>query len=425
MKCDELNVIPQFTGSCWFNAILMATLYSQNARKVLLKTSKTWDKKDKLFKIFKLILKKNYKNKSINEFFNINKPELILYKMIRKFNPELKNFFKKSLKNRITAFGFDTEYITKYLKFLNVNCLDILYTSTNDIYLNIDSIHKFSRNNDKFTYTADIGEVISKKDYLYINEIKDIIKKIPDIIILSHYKLFKINSTLKQYSINYLKTLKYDHVFNAKTYADDFIINVDDVKNYKDKIVINGHTYVLDSCIINNYGERANAHAIAGITCNNNKYVYNGWSRTTFDPAFKNEKKENALNSPCSLMKFNWNFKKNLPFCLNTKLCKLDTYIPKDELCFSFSKGERLLIYVRSDLKTDTITTTSSINNNSQDIKDFIDELFDIPNMNKTDIITNLINYFDFYEYQLKIYQSINYKNYYMINYLNFIEPNN
>jgi hypothetical protein len=69
MKCDELNVIPQFTGSCWFNAILMATLYSQNARKVLLNTSKTWDKKDKLFKIFKLILKKNYKNKSINDFF--------------------------------------------------------------------------------------------------------------------------------------------------------------------------------------------------------------------------------------------------------------------------------------------------------------------------------------------------------------------
>ncbi len=29
-KCLDLSVIPQFEGTCWFNAILMIALYSQN-----------------------------------------------------------------------------------------------------------------------------------------------------------------------------------------------------------------------------------------------------------------------------------------------------------------------------------------------------------------------------------------------------------
>ena len=47
--CKELKVIPQFVGSCWFNSFLMAILYSENARKVMINYSKKWDKKDKFF----------------------------------------------------------------------------------------------------------------------------------------------------------------------------------------------------------------------------------------------------------------------------------------------------------------------------------------------------------------------------------------
>lgn len=386
MKCNELNTIPQFSGSCWFNAILMALLYSQNARKVLLKTSKTWSKNDKFFKILKIILKRNYKNNIIKQFFQVNKPEFILYKMINKFNPDIKDLFKRNLVEDISAFGLHSIYISNLLKFLNVNCLNIVYTSTNDIYLNINSIHNYTTEYGILTYDVDYINVMSTDPDIYINEIKDILKNIPDIIVLTHHKLYQVHSQFMEHHMNILKKYNCADYFNAKSYKNEFKMNLNDLKQYKDKIVLNGHTYVLDSCILENFGEDRSSHAIAGITCNNERYVYNGWTRTTNDPAMRGQATDTAVDSNCSLIEFNWDLKRSLPFCLNTQYCKLDFGVNKKDLCFSFAKGERLLIYVRSDVNTETAMTTSSINNSSQDVKNFIDELFDIPNMTAENI---------------------------------------
>jgi hypothetical protein len=69
----------------------------------------------------------------------------------------------------------------------------------------------------------------------------------------------------------------------------------------------NGDKYILDSCILANYNnyERGN-HAIAGISCKNNRYVYNDWIRTTFDPAIVDKNLFIHERIPCELMKFNW-----------------------------------------------------------------------------------------------------------------------
>ena len=63
-NCENLKVIPQFLGTCWFNAFLMSTLYSQNARKIMIKVSKKWDIKNKFLNNLKYILKKNYNDPS-------------------------------------------------------------------------------------------------------------------------------------------------------------------------------------------------------------------------------------------------------------------------------------------------------------------------------------------------------------------------
>jgi hypothetical protein len=94
------------------------------------------------------------------------------------------------------------------------------------------------------------------------------------------------------------------------------------------------------------------SHSIAGITCKSKKYVYNGWTRYTLDPNIKETdrfKENKYLNLPCELMKLDWNIKKDNDFCLNTKKCIPDnTNISKvNDLCFSFSKGKRVLIYVK------------------------------------------------------------------------------
>ena len=65
------------------------------------------------------------------------------------------------------------------------------------------------------------------------------------------------------------------------------------------------------------------------------------------------------IHIPCELMKYDWNVMKNSEFCINKKECLLDTHSnksikeilnkDKNELCFSFNKGPRLLIYVRKN----------------------------------------------------------------------------
>ena len=50
---------------------------------------------------------------------------------------------------------------------------------------------------------------------------------------------------------------------------------------------------------------------------------------------------------PCELMKFNWFVNKDEAFCLNSKMCKLDKVKKDTDLCFSFGKGQRTLVYVK------------------------------------------------------------------------------
>jgi hypothetical protein len=78
-------------------------------------------------------------------------------------------------------------------------------------------------------------------------------------------------------------------------------------------------------------------------------------------------------NIPCELMPHNWKIKEGYDFCLNTKDCIPDALRDKlslvhSELCFNFSKGTRLLIYVRKNNKS--YTSSSHLQKMSSDIPD-------------------------------------------------------
>ena len=62
-------------------------------------------------------------------------------------------------------------------------------------------------------------------------------------------------------------------------------------------------------------------------------------------------KLKDKISIPCELMKYNWNISNANEFCLNPKKCILDKINPKD-LCFSFNKGRRCIIYVTKNIKT-------------------------------------------------------------------------
>ena len=114
----------------------------------------------------------------------------------------------------------------------------------------------------------------------------------------------------------------------------------------------------MDSVVLENWNEKGiGFHAIAGITCKKNKFVYNGWTRTSMDPAMAN--KVITREIPCELMPYDWSVKNNNDFCLNTKQCIPEIYktrfeAMKSDLCFNFSKGKRILVYVRKDPVVDT-----------------------------------------------------------------------
>ena len=42
LPANQIEVIPQFGSTCWFNAILMTMLYSQGLRSFVYKEAKLW-----------------------------------------------------------------------------------------------------------------------------------------------------------------------------------------------------------------------------------------------------------------------------------------------------------------------------------------------------------------------------------------------
>jgi hypothetical protein len=383
--CRDLKVIPQFVGSCWFNSILMSVLYSQYSRRIITKVSKKWDKKDKFLNILRYILKKNYNDPAIAYYYNQIQPQLLLFKFLKKYDVKIEKIIKNKIKNNITNFGWNNFYYPIFLKNLDPKILDIYYDKDTNNY--IVDFHK----NIEMTYTNEIKTIYNYKKINVPKEREEILKKINDIpnyLIIYHSDLITNKIISKGYNVLYKYNKSEADTYNLASYDVKF----DGIKEYKDIITFNGVKYILDSCLLGNFDKGSNKHSIVGITCNGNRYVYNGWTTQTNDPAMKDNKIKNGNIFPCSLMNFNWNLRKNEEFCLNSKYCKLDFVKNKSDLCFSFAKGERTLVYVRVDEeKTTNITTLNSSQVNLTDIKKLIRDIYQIDKLNEDELKKHLL----------------------------------
>ncbi len=334
--CEKLTIIPQFTNTCWFNAILMVSLYSQGLKKIMKIASRHWDiTKNRFYKLIKIILQGN----NLKDFYNKISPEIILFELLKRENPIEAKLFKLKLKeNFYNSAGF-MEYIINYLRYCNINVIDITYIYNGNNRYYIPNISKYIKrvispsNKESSYFQIDWEKFNLEKD---ATKIKDNTKT-PDVIILFHQDLINnshviIANEFKNEVFGLLNPL-HKHVGN--TFFLNMRPNSDKIKNYEDTIILNDVTYKLDSCLITNYNNDLGNHAIAGITCNNKKYVYNGWTYELIN------------NNKCSLMKYDWDLKKNKNFCLDYKKCNFSKKVNKKDLCFNFTKGYRILIYVR------------------------------------------------------------------------------
>lgn len=171
----------------------------------------------------------------------------------------------------------------------------------------------------------------------------------------NHYKRGNENPeiiVLHDFKLHLYKPLKEHQLFN-----DSLKINED-----YEELELNSIKYKLDSCLLSNYNKKK--HSIVGINCGDKRYVYNGW-----------------LYGTCPLIPFDWSINNKTEFCLNTVKCELldllDTdYIQKKhklqefekDICFSFNKGDRLLVYVR--VKEEELNLTTKIKGFKLDISE-------------------------------------------------------
>lgn len=312
--CKRLVYWGQHGPTCWFNAILICMLYSQQSRNLLLHVSKTWDKRKKILKIFRHILKyKYFKSKNPekdHKFFDVLKPENLL-KILHKHDKA--KFAFHFYKN-----GFNpAHYIRQMYELVNTSCIIFRCTGANLVYYDdVNKIHSLE-------YSKEIKSVITYPRIQKQEDIKKELQEIPDIIAV-------------RLGVDHRRMLS--HVILGE--------NAKNLSSLENTIIYNNTEYDLDSIILINWNIPAinKAHAIAGITCKNERYVYNGWTSFTNDPAMQQNYKN--LKTPCDLMKFHWDLKTDASFCLNSAECKLD-FVNRDDLCFSFNKGERLLLYVK------------------------------------------------------------------------------
>jgi hypothetical protein len=336
--CKRVIFWGQYGPTCWFNALLMSVLYSQYSRNVVYQKSRSWDQRIELFRLLRYVLKYKYlKTKNPEKdykFFHTMSPEVIL-EMLAKIEPK---YLPKSFKEGY----FSALFISKLYKILGVDCLmlSVINNKINyDMYNHLKKVD-VSSNGIKIEYDIKSKQYVTEK----LNQHKN-----PSILLIN-------NSTSKDKIDRHMQRYNRQLQYNIPITND-----TKDLLTLKDKITYNGEEYVLDSILLANWNVSANipGHAIAGITCNNQRYVFNGWTRYTTDPALiynnlntKYDKKEKLemQKVPCELMKYDWNQFTGSDFCINPKQCSLMKANKKDHyknMCFSFSKGERTFIYVK------------------------------------------------------------------------------
>jgi hypothetical protein len=331
--CSRILTPKQVGPICWFMAAFVAMFYSQRSRKKILNASKNWYIGNKLFALLKQLLDDKYLKVESRESKDYEKfSDDTFGEVLSLLNKEDSKAFPYNPKT--VSGGFNPEfYIGKLYKWLGVDYKMFDY--------NLSDNHLFYHfSNEEL---SSIEYRIEKKRvniYLYDN------------------KIFKYEDKYMAAPPILMVLVRDDKVttdFNKAQFPHTLIPDGDTKTNLtslKEKIYYHGIEYNLDSVILANWNKKKIGHAIAGITCKKKKYVYNGWTRTSMDPVMID--KAITRNIPCELMPYDWNIKKHGDFCLNSKKCIPDILKTKKEarkvdLCFNFSKGKRVLVYVRKD----------------------------------------------------------------------------
>jgi hypothetical protein len=323
MSCEYYDNIPMYNEYSSLNSILMASLYSENSRDLIIKNAKKWDSSNKYKLLIKRIVNKNKRQLDIlKELYLLNPDEIFIDNMFFLKNSENKQKFGKELKaSGLTKINWIDDFIIDFYRGLDISCLDI-YKIDDNYYINLYKFIQWKLEKDKYSTELNISSFSKLKENL-------IFPNNPDVLIVFDDKL---NDSIKMnYIVPFLNTIKESKDETINTLLKSVFVSNNKYKidiNEDEVITLNGEKYILDSILLR-FGDKS----IVGFKCNGEKYVYNNFSSST--------------ESPCSVIKFDWKYNKG-NYCYNPDKCELE-YDNIEELCFDFNKGNKTLIYIKID----------------------------------------------------------------------------
>ena len=326
-SCEKKMTIPQFSGTCWFNALLMALFFSDGLsgqKKTAisaLESKKISKSKMELLKILKQILNVSQNNsaKTIEAFYETMRPEKILETM-HLHNKKLFYFDP----NKSSGFKGES-YISQFITLLNMQKKVLFLTEyKNEYYYSYMNTFDYRgilvKSKGKKTYEIDIKTSMTKmrqhhKDNFNIKNI--------EIVIISNYETINEENKGKFVKIS-LNTIN-------------------------DKISIADKHFKHDALLLGNHNSNScqRSHQIAGVTCQGKRFLYNGWLvPDSYIGWVVNKFTGSYLKKPypCNLVPFDWN-KETKNFCIDSKNCKFTKDLKVDSMCYNIVSKMATKIY--------------------------------------------------------------------------------
>ena len=275
--CKDVMPIPQFEGTCWFNAMMTALFYSDRTRGFFIdklpSIKKTLKNHPKILDMFEDLLFNNYRKneKSNRNFYNALKPENMI-KELNKSNNELFYIDEGWVKRR--GWGWDgSVYMDQLFRFLNIK--------SNVLYLKMynERAMSLSEKNANMRISDD-------EEWIEYENYDDIENKKGN----SYWRFMMANPEYKgeQFSFELKKRTSTAVINRYIPGVIDLIpVNIEINCRAPEYLHFKNGLFQLDSMMMSNFDINTcgAGHQISGITCKSKKYLYNGWMRNTKDAA--------------------------------------------------------------------------------------------------------------------------------------------
>ena len=333
-KCSRVLTLDQVEmPTCWFNALMMALFFSQNTR-IAIANSLQFIKDPNKFPIvvdIGKLLEGYNKTRASKDLYKRLQPKEFLETLRQKQPSQFPPRNRDAKPGEYVYYKGDSlEYMHRMLQFLEIPHLLLSRPSfksskTEWSYYNYDVYES------KIFGAGAQKEVGIRKD---TSTLKSVDTKHPVILTIctedDHDKMMteKVSSRWASYTTYPVEGLLPD--------------------GHASVIKYNGTKYYLDSLLLGNYNAEActKGHAIAGVTCNGDRFLYNGYTYKSVDPGMR--KNFQGGKEACPLEPTEWAHTTN--FCLSNT-CGIDKFVSKmdtKEMCFSTLRNARLT-YVRED----------------------------------------------------------------------------